>query len=271
MIINIIISAIILGLAGWFCYFNYKKCEDDLEKSLYILLFFVYATPIFIYYLDRYNVPTWLGWNVNVNSQNWLSFMANYSSSVISAIISAVVLVIVTIVQINKNNEDNRKRDKENMRLQNMPILKYTFNSEETKTRDLDELIITNIEDGIPYTFNIYLKNIGLNNIKNLKVDLTSDFINNSTERILGKNSIEVMEKGEEIIIRKFFSLKHSDIPYKITIRVYYQDVLSNWYNQVVEVKYTATNIFKPGGYIGIIDYQVKEEEQINIGEIKIL
>jgi len=230
MILNIIITVIILGVTAWFCYFNYKKCEDDLEKSLYILLFCVSSTPIVIYYLDRYNVPTWLGWSINVNSQNWLSFLASYSSGIMSAIISAVVLVIVTILQIKKNNEDTIKRDSENMRFQNMPILKYSFDTEKRGNSDLDELIITNIEDGIPYKFNIYLKNIGLNNIKNLKVDFTSDLINNSTDRIFGKNSIEVMEKGEEKIIRKIFSLKQSDTPYKIIINVYYQDVLSNWY-----------------------------------------
>lgn len=58
--------------------------------------------PIVIYYLDRYDVPTYLGWNINVDSQNWLSFLANYSAGIISAVISAVVLVIVTILQIKR-------------------------------------------------------------------------------------------------------------------------------------------------------------------------
>jgi len=149
-----------------------------------------------------------------------------------------------------------------------MPILKYSFDTEKRGNSDLDELIITNIEDGIPYKFNIYLKNIGLNNIKNLKVDFTSDLINNSTDRIFGKNSIEVMEKGEEKIIRKIFSLKQSDTPYKIIINVYYQDVLSNWYKQELEIRYTATSIFKPGGYIGRIEYNVNEEQLLNVKNI---
>ena len=110
MILNVIIVVLILLGMGVFCYINYKRCKDDLEKSLYILLFFVSIIPISLYYLDRYNIPTLLGWSVNVNSQNWLSFLASYSSGVISAIIGAVVLVIVTIVQIKKNNEDSIKR-----------------------------------------------------------------------------------------------------------------------------------------------------------------
>lgn len=269
MILNVIIVVLILLGMGVFCYLNYKRCKDDLEKSLYILLFFVSIIPISLYYLDRYNIPTLLGWSVNVNSQNWLSFLASYSSGVISAIIGAVVLVIVTIVQIKKNNEDSIKRDKENMRLQNMPTLKYSFDTVESGTGELDELIITDIEKGIPYKLNIYLKNIGLNNIKNLKVDFKSDIINNTTERLLGKNSIEVMEKGEEKVIRKIFSLKSSNIPYEMSIIIYYQDVLSNWYKQEVQVQYTATNIFEPGGYIGTVEFKVKEDEKIEVGKIK--
>ena len=130
MVINILTTIIILGIIANFCYINYKKCKDDLEKSLYILLFFVSMVPIVIYYLDRYNIPTYLGWSVNVNSQNWLGFLANYSAGIISAVISAVVLVIVTILQIKKNNEDNIERDKENLRVQNMPILKYSIDTE---------------------------------------------------------------------------------------------------------------------------------------------
>ena len=175
----------------------------------------------------------------------------------------------MTIVQIKKNNEDSIKRDKENMRLQNMPTLKYSFDTVESGTGELDELIITDIEKGIPYKLNIYLKNIGLNNIKNLKVDFKSDIINNTTERLLGKNSIEVMEKGEEKVIRKIFSLKSSNIPYEMSIIIYYQDVLSNWYKQEVQVQYTATNIFEPGGYIGTVEFKVKEDEKIEVGKIK--
>lgn len=102
MIINILITIIILGIIAYFCYINYKKCKNDLEKTLYILLFLVSMVPIAIYYLDRYNVPTYLGWNINVNSQNWLAFLANYSAGIISSVIIAVVLVIVTYYRLKK-------------------------------------------------------------------------------------------------------------------------------------------------------------------------
>ena len=262
MVVNILTVIIILGAIFCFCYVNYKKCKDDLEKSLYLLLFFVSMVPMAIYYLDRYNVPTYLGWSINVDSQNWLSFLANYSAGIISAVISAVVLVIVTILQIKKNNEDNIKRDKENLRVQNMPILKYTIDTENKGNRDMDEFIITNCENGNSYNLNISIKNIGLNNIKNIKIDFKSSLINNLTYRIFGNNSLEVLEKEDNIEINRFFSLKSSEQPYEMNIIVYYQDVLSNWYKQILNIHYTATSISK-GGYIGIVRYEINKEEFI--------
>lgn len=268
MLINILTTIIILGMISGFCYINYKKCKDNLEKSLYILLSFVSMVPIVIYYLDRYDVPTYLGWSINVDSQNWLAFLANYSAGIISAVISAVVLVIITIVQIKKNNEDNIERDKENLRVQNMPILKYTINTENNGKGKLEELISTNVDNGHTYSLNISIKNIGLNNIKNIKVDFKSPLINKSIYRILGSCSLEVLEKEEEIRINRFFSLKSLEEPYDMDIIVYYEDVLSNWYRQILNVHYTATNISK-GEYIGIARYEVNEEERIKEIEIE--
>ena len=54
MLINIVVVGIILIGMAFFCWYNYKKCKDYIEKGLYILLFFITLVPIVIYYLDRY-------------------------------------------------------------------------------------------------------------------------------------------------------------------------------------------------------------------------
>ena len=51
-------------------------------------------------------------------------------------------------------------------------------------------------------------------------------------------------------------------------IIVYYEDVLSNWYRQILNVHYTATNILK-GEYIGIVRYEVNKEEIIKEKDIE--
>lgn len=260
---------LIIGLMIFYCYFNYKQCKDYLEKILYILLIFVLIVPFIIYCLDRYNIPTYLGFCIDVDSQNWLAFIANYSAGIISATISAVILVIVTIEQIKKNNEDNIKRDKENLRVQNMPILKYSINTENKSKGELEELIVTNIDKGNTYNLNISIKNIGLNNVKNIKVDFKANLINSSVYRILGSHSIEVLEKEEEIILNRFFALNSSEEPYNITIIVYYEDVLSNWYRQTLNINYTATSVLKTGENIGIAIYKVNKEEIIKESDIE--
>lgn len=176
--------------------------------------------PIVIYYLDRYNVPTYMGWATDVNSQNWLAFWANYSAGIMSAVIGAIVLVLVTIWQINRNKQDSIERDKQNLRIQNMPILKYKIDSQEQQNGKSEEFILTNIDDGINYNFNILIKNVGLNTVKSIKVDIKIDSFINIKQRILGRDTIYVLDKGEEVIINSFFNLKNSEEQYNILITV---------------------------------------------------
>jgi len=162
-----------------------------------------------------------MGWATNVNSQNWLELLANYSAEIMSAVIGAIVLVLVTIWQINRNKQDGIERDKQNLRIQNMPILKYKIDSQESQNSELEEVILTNIDDGINYNFNILIKNVGLNIVKNIKVDIKIDSLINIKQRILGRETIRVLDKGEEVIINSFFALKSSEKPYNIPITAY--------------------------------------------------
>ena len=75
------------------------------------------------------------------------------------------------------------------------------------------------------------------------------------------------MEKGEEIESNHFLSLKlNSTINMKLI--VYYEDVLNNWYRQVVNITYSASNKFQNGGYIGSVNYYVENEILISENEI---
>ena len=270
MIVNILISILGLFLIGIFCYKQYKKSQDGLEKSLYILGIFVYIIPVIMFYLDRYNIPTILGWGENVNTQNWLAFLASYSSGVVSAIIGAIVLVIVTILQIKKNNEDNAKRDSENLRIQNMPMLKYEIKTvnEENKKIDIEKLVMTNCDDKLSTTYNLLvtIKNIGLNNVKRIIVDFESPIVKN-IDRIVGKKNIIPMEKNESKNIYTYFDLEIGR-EYLIKLNVYYEDVLQNWYYQTVDIYYEASKVHNGTYPIGIVEYQVNEEKSIDFNKI---
>ena len=185
MVGNIILFLISFFAICTMLYLSYraiKKSNSLAEKISEIVLAMVMAVILVIYYLDRYDIPTALNLGMNIDTQNWLSFIGNYITGVISAVIGALVAVWTTIYQIKKNNEENNRRDKENLRIQNMPILKYDINTERKGTGDLSELIVTNKENelGNAYNLNIILKNIGMNSIKNIIIDFKSPVINNS-------------------------------------------------------------------------------------------
>ena len=266
-----IISMIALAIMLYLSYRAIIKSNSLAEKISEIVLAMIMAVILIIYYLDRFDVPTKLNLTANINTQNWLAFLGNYSGAIIGAVIGALVAVWTTLYQIKKNNEQNEKRDKENLKIQNMPILKYEINTERKGTGDLSELIVTNKENelGNAYNMNIILKNIGMNSIKNVIIDFKSAIINNSTYRLLGKNVLNPIEKGEAIELNKYFSLKPSEKYYEIYLIIYYQDVLSNWYRQEIQINYSASNIFNNNGYSGILDYEVRKEIEINENEIE--
>lgn len=51
-------------------------------------------------------------------------------------------------------------------------------------------------------------------------------------------------------------------------LTVYYEDVLNNWYRQVVNIIYNASNRFQNGEYIGNVNYCVENEILISKDEI---
>lgn len=258
---------------------NYKKCKRDVEKIAFIVLVIIWVTPVLIYYLDLWNIPSFFKLTNNINSQNWLSFLSNYTSGIVSTIIAVTVSISLALYQIEKSNAENKKRDKENreyniqrdkenIRLQNIPILKYKLNSYEQVAAEIDNLIITKFDIYKTYRLNICLKNIGLNNIKNIKIDFESDILKEHKKRLLGQDTVVAMEKGEEINIKKYFALDSINKPYKIVIIIFYQDVLSNWYKQKLNISYTPTDIVEPGGYIGDIQYIIEEENILTNEEV---
>lgn len=261
MMISFIIAIFLISIFILLVYKDIKNSETFVEKIVYVIYALIVIAITLIYVLDRYNIPTEFGLSSNVDTQNWLEVLGNYCTGIISSIIAALVAVWTTLHQIQKNNEDNDKRDAKNLRIQNMPILKFSLNTEDDIPLEVENFIKTGIEGENTYKLIAKLKNVGLNTIKNMKVDFEIDVSNTIKKRVIGEKSIEILEKGEELIIGKYLTLKHTDEPYKIRIIVYYEDVLNNWYKQVVFVDYKATNVLKNSGYIGVIENNVGEEE----------
>lgn len=154
MLIEIISFIIIVVVIFIFAKLNYKKCEKEGEKIIFIFYVTIIYIPIILYYLDLWNIPSKLNLMKNIDSQNWLGFLFTYISTIFSSVIGVTASIYIAFVQIRKNNEDNEKRDKENLRIQNMPLLKYGIDTERKCEGDLSELIITSVKDGKPFELN---------------------------------------------------------------------------------------------------------------------
>lgn len=256
-IILFFITEVIIISVIYFIYRVTKKSCSFVERIANIVFVVIEVTLLFIYYMDRFNIPTELGWHINVNSQNWLSFIVTYTASIMSAGIAAIVSVLITIYQIKENNKQNEQRDSKNAKIQNMPILKYIITTNKEMTVNFKNTIFLKEKDGILYPLNISIKNIGMNTIRNLKVDLEFD---ENLFRLTEENSQEPLEKGEVKDIDRWLNLPCENNEYKIKLRILYQDILTNWYTQEVELNYKTTNICEKGEYKSYVDFIVKEE-----------
>ena len=260
-IILFIITLTIICLTLYFIYKSTEKSNSLVEKISYIILATVDSAILIIYYFDRFNVATELGWNTNVNTQNWLNFIATYTTGIISAGIAALVSVFVTIYQIKKNNEENDKRDKENFRIQNMPLLKYDCVQERNASVKLTQLD-TNIEEnkGVTQQITLSLKNIGLNSIRKYYMKIESNILKHKYIFEIAKES--VIEKGQEVIIPFVLRLKTEEI-YNFKITLYYQDLVFNIYEQDVILEYKLFSANDGLDYYYDYKFMVQDEKQI--------
>ena len=266
MIIEIILVVSSLLILNKWMINSIKKSKDNIEKIVGVITIIISNIFLVIYYIDRFNLPTMLKINTNVDTQNWLMIIATCIASIISAAIGGLIAFGIARDQIKENNKQNS----ENLRIQNMPMLKYEIKTEGSKNQktDIEHLIISNCEDttSIPYDLFVSIKNIGLNNVKRIFVDFESSMVNNKY-RILGENSLIPIERNETQQIYRYFSLE-SGKEYEIKLKVYYEDVLQNWYCQIVDINYNATNISNGSYPLGIIQYKVNEEVLIDDKEI---
>lgn len=262
---NFILGTITFAFIALYIYYIYKaikKSESLVEKLCDIIIAMIFVTILIIYYLDRFDIPTQQKWNTNVDSQNWLSFIGNYTTGIISASIGAIVSVGITIYQIKKNNEENDKRDKENFRIQNMPLLKYDCVQGKNTSIRLTQLD-TNIEEneGVIQKITLSLKNIGLNTIRKYYIRIKSDILKH--EYIFKINNEHVIEKGKEIIIPFVLRLE-TEQTYNFEITVYYQDLILNIYEQNVLLKYSVSKFNDGLNYCSSYNFEVIDEELID-------
>lgn len=260
--IGILVFSIKLFVKG------YKDSKSDFEKVLYTMLSFAIILPLIVYYLDRYNIPSKLGYTENIISSDWVSILTNYSAAIISTLLSAVFLIFITLKQMDETYKDNIKLNNETQRIQNLPLLRYDFTLERLEGEMFDEnkkWIFSNQDDSNSDSidFTMEIENIGLNTVRKVYLEVESELFNQKENfELCNQSNIEKNQlKKKEFIITNV-----AKGTYKIEITVYYQDLLKNWYKQKVHLTISVTNIYdsKTYDYNQINSIVVTDEEMLS-------
>lgn len=245
---------------------GYKDYKDEFSKLLYCLLLNSIIFLLIVYYLDRFNVPSILGYTKNINSSDWINILTNSFITIISTMLSSIILLKITFKQLEETRKDNIELNNENHRIQNAPLLKYNFTLEplEGVFNENQKLILIN-QDAIKQhkealEFVISIENIGLNTARNVILTMESLLFNKKEIfEMFNQSSIE----KDQIIKKEIIIPNVSEGTYKIFITVFYQDLLKNWYKQKIELTVSMTNIFDSSvrSYTIINSFNVYEEE----------
>lgn len=255
-----ILYLIIFAFLIFFCVKKCYKSNDFIEKIIYVLFPIIYIVFGVTYALDLYNIPSTLGWNKNLSIERWFNYVSDYSSSIVGAIIGGVFVLIVTIKQIN----EQKQQYKQDKRIQNAPIFKYDISN---KKQQPDITVFLYNGDGNPYSLFLSIENIGFNHARNIIVDISGDNIGSNYVSNLD-DSQSILKKGNTTLLQLVINYKfiESNIIKNINIKITYDDLLENSYEQIINIKGEVTNTFDPnccGPMFNILKCKIDNEKCI--------
>ena len=145
-----------------------------------------------------------------------------------------------------------------------MPFLRYNFTHERIGEEFFSEnqkWIFSNQNDsnGDSIDFTMEIENIGLNAVRKVYLEISSELFNKREYlELCNQSNIEKNEtKKKEIVITNV-----AKGTYKIEIMVYYQDLLKNWYKQKINLTISITNIYDPKTGNNKINSVIVDEEE---------
>lgn len=249
--IGLLIEISIVVFLIFHLYKQYKSCKTIDEKTVFFLLISIVAVPLTIYYLDRYDIFSKLKWIDNLDSDRWFNFLATYLSSIFGALIGAVALILMTIHQMDRQDQ----KDREIVRINNMPILTYRIEKNIGEV-NLENWLPTNCKKGKSIDFELTIKNVGMNAVRKSFIVFSSQEFSNSYHNKLENNGC--IDKNETITIYRYLELSNGK--HTINFTIYYCDLINNWYSQNVKLNFEITNYFDKNGNIYIPSMIIEDE-----------
>lgn len=216
------IIAIWIVLIIYYLYLKFKKKED----ISFILIMFLGLSIMGAYY-------TIFCYPSDKNEESYFTIISQLVSGLF-----AVLGVFLTIREESKarkkDNKNQEEKMREQLRLENIPILKFECTNEE---KEVNSICAYNIEqrfsnEALKAQLNINIKNVGLGTAQNIYFQC---FVGMDSLFYSG-NLNEVIEKGGEFNYSIQFKIPNYDNYHKrITFLVFYEDLLNNKYMQKLD------------------------------------
>lgn len=264
MMVCALIAYVVLG------YFIYKMIKSAIRtdsnlyfKWLIIASMILYYIPLILYFFDRFDLFSNIGYLRNVDSDRWFDFVSSYICAVVGTLLSGFILILITFKQMSVQKNDM----KESKRIENAPLLVYNF-SDEYIDDCLQELMLNpSAKNSDNYSLFLEIENIGLNHAKCFSCDVSmgKNYIHNFSfdhyQPIIKKNG----KVNFELIFWFKYKKSSEDNNVIINFSFRYMDVLNNKYTQKVVLKCRITNEYgsQYRGYRLAIDNVMIEDENI--------
>lgn len=225
MIVQYLLSIVIIGIISLII--NRKLKNNSFMQMILIVTLIVTFLGITIVFL--YN-------------NKWNSFFIDFSTTVISSLLSGAILVAVTLGEIERAEEENRIKAHEEQRINCLPLISYTIRKNHNNI------------------LNIKIKNIGKEAIRKYNVIINEKSIIPTTIH----NCLAI---NEEINLNHEVNIDNTTKSIKtVTIVIYYQDIICNKYQQKVNIFYHKNNKSFTIDKIEILDEQlIKDTESLKI------
>ena len=199
---------------------------DKMNKK--IIFFTLLAIAIALFYLICY--PKDSKWG-----ENYFLGIAQMTGGLFT-----VIGVYMTIKEEEKKRKSDEKnfdnKIREQLRLENLPVLKYTCDNEQKNGTGINEVIdCTNEEDDDNQTIqlNLRIKNVGLGSAQKIKFQIIPGIKNDNSKSWIENQIIEPKESISNSVC--FIIPKNdSDFHKSLTILVFYSDLLENKYVQIL-------------------------------------
>ena len=257
---NLIAILLFIIVVFVFCKKYYKKCESKTEKILYIYLSSIIIFIMILYQCDRYNISSYFRIGENINSQNWLNILSSLGISILAEILAGLILIYVTHIQIIETRKDAREKEKEDRRINNMPLLVYKFLDNNTESSKINNLYkLETLEKGKQTEFTLSIKNIGMNAMRKCYIQIKGKDLKRVSICELDEQSS--LNKNESKAITFFLNLDFGKHNYEIV--VYYEDLLHNWYSQKIDFDFELFDERTMINYYTEEKFKVYDEEII--------